>query len=293
MSFPENILRNIKSVYHPFESSDEYVYDLEYFPEMIVDHEDLAVESENTGLSYSITRLLDSENNFHILDIYPLDCDESECFNQAQEILDDNEGAFEYLQNKYSILDPIRIYIQDESIFWDFDDFDIVNMDTGITGFNETSKFKKLLKDLLEKKENNDIFAYLVRTTVQATFVHNGLFSAITKNKGISNYYHNNLFVKNVRISYFNISIPILFERFVIANFEMNVFSENCYPDVTRSRMNDETCRKLGYAIGRAIYIFILKNAELNDEEKEFLKAFINQFYAYDSKNEFCKEIEL
>ena len=57
--------------------------------------------------------------------------------------------------------------------------------------------------------------------------------------------------------------------------------------------MNDETCRKLGYAIGRAIYIFILKNAELNDEEKEFLKAFINQFYAYDSKNEFCKEIEL
>ncbi|MBD5399449.1 MAG: hypothetical protein HDR57_02280 [Treponema sp.] len=293
MSFPENILRNIKSVYHPFESSDEYVYDLEYFPEMIVDHEDLAVESENTGLSYSITRLLDSENNFHILDIYPLDCDESECFNQAQEILDDNEGAFEYLQNKYSILDPIRIYIQDKSIFWDFEDFDIIDMESEIEGSDETSEFKKLLKNFLEKKKDYDVCTYLVRTNIKMAFVHNDLFSIITQNKEVSNYYHSNLFVKNVRIQYFNISIPTMLERFIIANSEINVFSESCYPDVTRSRMNDETCRKLGYAIGRAIYIFILKNAELNDEEKEFLKAFINQFYAYDSKNEFCKEIEL
>ncbi|MBD5432737.1 MAG: hypothetical protein HDR35_00310 [Treponema sp.] len=295
MSFPENkiMFRGIKPIECPFESLDEYVYDSEYFPEMIVDHEDLAVGAENTNLSYSITRLLDDENCLHILDIYPLDYDESECFNQAQEILGDNEGAFEYLQNKYSILDPIRIYIQDESIFWDFEDFDIIDMESEIEGSDETSEFKKLLKNFLEKKKDYDVCTYLVRTNIKMAFVHNDLFSIITQNKEVSNYYHSNLFVKNVRIQYFNISIPTMLERFIIANSEINVFSESCYPDVTRSRMNDETCRKLGYAIGRAIYIFILKNAELNDEEKEFLKAFINQFYAYDSKNEFCKEIEL
>lgn len=299
MSSPKDktILEYIKSVYYPFESSNEYVYwskyyfSEKYFSDCI--YEDLAVGTKNTNPSYSIIRLLDDEDCFHILDIYPLDYDKTECFRQAQKILGDNDRAFEYLQDKYLPLDVSRIYIQDESIFWDFDDFDIIYMEAVIPECGETSKFMKSLKKFLKTKENYDIYTYLVRTSIQATFVHNGLFSKIIKNIEISNHYHNNLFVKNVRIPYFNILIPTLFELSAIENFEINVFSENCYPDVTRSRMNDETCRKLGYAIGRAIYIFILKNAELKDEEKEFLKAFISQFYAYDSKNEFCKEIEL
>lgn len=286
-------LRNIRTIDCPFESSDEYVYDAEYFSEMLVDYEDLAVWYKNTNSSYSVNRLLDSRGSFQILDIYPLGYDESECFYQAQEILDDNDGAFEYLQKTHSVPAPIRIYIQDESLFCDFSDFDIIDMETEIKGFDETSEFKKVLKSFLEEKENYDVCAYLVRTNIQMTFINNGLFSTIIQNKEISNYYHSNLFVKNVRIPYFNISIPTLFELSAIENFEINVFSENCYPDVTRSRMNDETCRKLGCAIGRAIYIFILKKAELKDEEKEFLKAFIKKFYAYHSDNEFCKKIKL
>ena len=293
-SFPENkiMFMGIKPIECPFESLGEHLYDSEYFPEMIVNYEDLEAWTENTNSSYSITRLLDDENCFHILDIYPLDCEESECFNQAQEILGDSDKAFEYLQDKHSVYEPIRIYIQDESIFWDFDDFDIVDMESEMKDFDETLEFKKLLRSFLEKKENYDVCVYLIRRNVRTVFVHDGLFSRIGQ-KEISNYYHDNLFVKNVRIPYFNISIPTMLKRFVIANSEINVFSENCYPDVTRSRMNDETCRKLGYAIGRAIHIFILKNVELKDEEKKFLKAFINHFYAYDSKNEFCKKIEL
>lgn len=97
--------------------------------------------------------------------------------------------------------------------------------------------------------------------------------------------------MKNVRVSYFDIKIPLLLKGLAIASFEINVFSENCYPDVTRTRLNDETCLQLGYAIGRAI--FILKNAELKDDEKKFLKVFIDKFYKFDSTNEFCKEIDL
>lgn len=289
-------LRNIFPVDFPFELSGEYVYDAEYFPEIIADFEDLANWSGNMGEHYTINRLLDSNENLKILKIYPLDCDESESFNQAQEILDDNYGAFEYLQKNYSVYEPIRIYIQDESIFWDFADFDIMDMDSEINGYDETSDFKRILRKFvenIEKEEGYDVYECLIRTNNQPVFISNDLFSRITENRDISNYQHNDLFVKNVRVPYFDIKIPVLLKGLVTANFEINVFSENCYPDVTRSRMDNEPCRQLGYAIGRAIHIFILKNAVLKDDDKKFMEAFINKFYNYNSKNEFCKEIDL
>ena len=85
----------------PFELSDEYIYDEEYFPGIIADFEDLANWAANTGGHYSINRLLDSDENLRILEIYLLDSDESENFNKAQEILDDDYNAFEYLQKNY------------------------------------------------------------------------------------------------------------------------------------------------------------------------------------------------
>ena len=78
----------------------------------------------------------------------------------------------------------------------------------------------------------------------------------------------------------------------MLANFDINIFSDNCYPDVSRTRLSEGTCKLLGYAIGRAIHIFILKHADLNESEKNFLRAFISKFYRYDSKNEFCKKID-
>ena len=78
----------------------------------------------------------------------------------------------------------------------------------------------------------------------------------------------------------------------MLANFEINIFSENCYPDVSRTRLNDDTCKLLGYAIGRAIHIYILKQANLKAHEKKFLSAFINKYYKYDPNNEFCKKIK-
>ena len=286
----------IFSVDFPFELSDEYIYDEEYFPEMIADFEDLANWTANTRGQYTIKRLLDSNENFKILEIYPLDCEESENFNKAQEILDDDYSAFEYLQKNHSVYEPIRIYIQDESIFLDFTDFDIIDMDSEITGYDETSEFKKILRSFVEKvgkKQGYDVYECLIRTKNQPVFISNNLFSRITENRDVSNYQHNDLFVKNVRVPYFDIKIPILLKGLATASFEINVFSENCYPDVTRTRMSNETCRQLGYAIGRAIHIFILKNAVLEEDKKKFVKAFIDKFYKFDSTNEFCKEIDL
>lgn len=110
-TFSTSSLR-IFSVDFPFELSDEYIYDEEYFPGIIADFKDLANWAANTGGDYSINRLLNSNENLRILEIYLLDSDESERFYQAQEILDDDYSAFEYLQKNHSVYEPIRIYIQ-------------------------------------------------------------------------------------------------------------------------------------------------------------------------------------
>lgn len=73
----------------------------------------------------------------------------------------------------------------------------------------------------------------------------------------------------------------------------INISAETCYPDVSRSTLDNEICKKIGYAIGRAIHIFLLKTLKLKEDEKQFLTAFINKYYKYDSRNEFCKDIDI
>ena len=283
-------LYGIYSVISPFENTGEYIYDAEYFPDMIIDYTELENWSENTKSTYSIDRLLNSEGELQILHIYPLDDDEIESFLQAQEITDDNEAAFDYLQKKHSIYEPIHIYIGDKYLFYDIDDYDIFNMDIEIKGYDETSKFKKLLKEFIEKEVGVDVPACLIRTKFQPIYIYDEHFSRIEHKRTVSSFYHSNLFVKNVRIPNFSISIPVLIMPLMLANFEINIFSENCYPDVSRTRLNDDTCKLLGYAIGRAIHIYILKQANLKAHEKKFLSAFINKYYKYDPNNEFCKK---
>lgn len=285
-------LYGIQSVLSPFENTGEWIYDAEYFPDIIIDYEDLANWSENTKSTYSIDRLLNSEGELQILHIYPLGDEEIESFLQAQEITDDNEAAFDYLQKKHSIYEPIHIYIGDKYLFYDIDDYDIFNIDIEIKGYGETSKFKKLLREFIEKEVGVDVPACLIRTKLQPIYIYDEHFSRIEHKRTVSSFYHSNLFVKNVRIPNFSISIPVLIMPLMLANFEINIFSEDCYPDVSRTRLNDDTCKLLGYAIGRAIHIYILKQANLKAHEKKFLSAFINKYYKYDPNNEFCKKIK-
>lgn len=285
-------LYGIHSVLSPFDNTGEYIYDAEYFPDMIIDYEDLANWSKNEKSTYSINRLLNTYKELQIFDIYPLDYDENECYSQAQEILDDNASAFEYLQKKHSVYLPIRIYIGDENLFYDIDDYDFIDMEAEIKGYGETSEFKRVLKNFIERKIDYDVCACLIRTKLQPIYIYGEQFSRIDHKETVSNFYHSNLFVKNVRIPNFSISIPVVIRYITLANFEINIFSENCYPDVSRTSLNEETCKLLGYAIGRAIHIYILKHANLKPHEKVFLKSFINKYYKYDPNNEFCKRIK-
>lgn len=277
----------------PIESSDDYLYDSDYFTDQIIDSEQLANWMENTKSTYYINRLLNDNQELQILDIYPLDYDETECFTQAQEILDDNEGAFEYLQKVHSVYNPIRIYISNEYIFYDFEDFEMINMDININGYSETDEFKRSLKSFVEKTNNYDVCSILIRCCHQPVFIDGELFSRIHNKRAITNYHKNHLYIKNVRIPYFNIEIPVILKDLLFTNFKINIFEETCYPDVSRSTLDNEICKKIGYAIGRAIHIFLLKTLNLREDKKQFFKAFINKYYAYDSDNEFCKDLDI
>lgn len=283
-------LYGIQSVLSPFENTGECIYDAEYFSEKIVAFDDLNKCSKKEWASYSINRLLNTYKELQIFDVYPLDYEKNECFSQAQEILDDNNSAFEYLQKKHSVYEFIRIYIGDENLFYDIDDYDFIDMEAEIKGYDDTSEFKRILKKFIEKKLDYDVYACLIRPRLQPIYIYGKTFSRIEHKHTVSSFYHSNLFVKNVCIPNFNISIPVLIRSLLISNFEINIFSENCYPDVSRTRLNDDTCKLLGYAIGRAIHIYILKHANLKAHEKEFLSAFIKKYYKYDPNNEFCKK---
>lgn len=289
----EIMLRKITDRGIPIESSDDYLYNSDYFTDQIIDSEQLANWMENTKSTYYINRLLNDNQELQFLDIYPLNYDETECFTQAQEILDDNEGAFEYLQKTHSVYDPIRIYISDEYIFYDFEDFEMIDMDIDIRAYSESDEFKRVLKSFVEKHKDYDVCSLLIRCCHQPVFINDELFSRIINKRSITNYHKNQLYIKNVRLPYFNIEIPVILKELLFANFMINISAETCYPDVSRSTLDNEICKKIGYAIGRAIHIFLLKTLKLKEDEKQFLKAFINKYYKYDSRNEFCKDIDI
>ena len=286
-------LYGIHPVTSPFENAGEYIYDDALLPDIIADYDELDKWSKSEDSDYFIEdRLLNSKGELQIFDIYPLDYDENECFSQAQEILDDNDSAFEYLQKKHSVYEPIRIYISNENLFYDIDDYDIIDMDIKIEGYSETAEFKRVLKTFIERKIDYEVCSCLIKRELQPIYIYENHFSKIEHKRTVSNFYHSNLFVKNVRIPNFSISIPVVIRSIMLANFEINIFSENCYPDVSRTSLNEETCKLLGYAIGRAIHIYILKKVNLKAHEKEFLSAFIKKYYKYDPNNEFCKKIK-
>ena len=285
-------LHSIHQTTSPFEYYAEYIYDSEQLSERIVDCKDCAEFMDKTSASYNISRFIDTNNDLRFFDIYPLDYEESEHLLQAQEILDDVDAAFEYVQKKHNlnIYEPIRIYISDEYLFYDFEDYEQIDMENSKPGYDEKSVFSNLLIELVKSKSDFDVSQCIVIPKLQSVFISNNLYTRYDTKRKISNYYHNNLYIKNVKISYFELSFPAIIQGLILTNFELNIQSDSCFPDVSRSRLNYETSKELGYAIGRAIHLYILDNTELSSSEKNFLKEFINHFYGDIKNNQFCKK---
>lgn len=284
-------LHSIFPIISPFEYIPEYIYDPEQISERIIDIKAFS-DFIKQSPSYDIKRFLDADNNLRFLKCYPLDYEESENFSQALEILDDTDAAFEYIQKKHAlnIFDPIRIYISDEYLFYDFEDYEQIDIESSIDGYGEKKIFTNLLIELVKSHADYDVCKCLIKLELQPVFINGALFTRYEKKRKISNFYKNTLYIKNVKVPYFDISIPAIIQGLFLANFELNIQTDKCFPDVSRNRLNQDTSKELGYAIGRAIHLYLLDNAELTSSEREFLKNFIEHFYGNIKDNIFCKK---
>ncbi len=283
---------NIFPTDSPFEDYSEYIYDSEKFPERIIDYEDFEELTVKTPSSYNITKFLEPNNDLRVFNIYPLDYEESEHFAQAQEILNDKDAAFEYVQKKHALnfYEPIRIYISDDNLFYDFEDYEKIDMENPASGYDEKAIFVNLLIELVKSKSDYDVSQCIVKPELQSVFIDGKFFTRYESKRNISNYYNNRLYIKNVKVPYFDFSIPTIIKNLMLSNFELNIQSEKCFPDVSRSRLNQDTSKDLGYAIGRAIHLDLLDNANLDSSEKDFLKNYIEHFYGNIENNMFCRK---
>ena len=276
----------------PFEYFSEYIYDPEELSGKIVNNEEFAELMKKITVPYNINRFIDANNDLRFLNIYPLDYEESEDLSQAQEILGDIDDAFEYVQKRHdlNIYEPIRIYISDEYLFYDFEDYEQIDMENPTPGYDEKAIFTKLLIELVKSKSDFDVSQCVVIPKLQSVFINDNLYTRYDSRRTISNYYNNKLYIKNVKVQFFDITLPIIINGLILSNFELNIQSDNCFPDVSRSRLNNETGKELGYAIGRAIHLYLLDNADLSSSENEFLKSFIDHFYGDIENNRFCRK---
>jgi molecular chaperone HtpG len=86
-------------------------------------------------------------------------------------------------------------------------------------------------------------------------------------------------YVKNVMLSEMRVSIPVILENLKIETGIINILHKNVVPNLARNNINDEIRKEIGYAIGKAMHLWVAENIEMNGEEKILIQEFIEKYY--------------
>jgi HSP90 family molecular chaperone len=93
------------------------------------------------------------------------------------------------------------------------------------------------------------------------------------------------IFIKNVLIPEFSISIPCIVNRISLKSALFNIKNKSIIPNVSRNNVQNNDANRFSYAIGKAIHLWVLDNVKLDPSEKSLLNKFINS--CYPDNNEF------
>jgi len=108
------------------------------------------------------------------------------------------------------------------------------------------------------------------------------------KSKGFGQYSWDRtdkVFIKNVYIPGFTISIPSIINGISLKSALFNIKNKAIIPNVSRNNVQKNDAEKFSYAVGKAIHLWILDNIKLGSSEKVLLSKFINKCYS--ENNEF------
>jgi len=95
------------------------------------------------------------------------------------------------------------------------------------------------------------------------------------------------IFIKNVLIPEFSISIPSIIKGISLKSALFNIKNKAMIPNVSRNNVQKTDAERFSYAIGKAIHLWVLENVKLDPSEVLLLNKFISQ--CYPDNNEYLK----
>ena len=245
---------------------DTYVYD--------INNHNLIHEIECNELN--IKKYIE-EGKIKYLDVAIIDDYEAEKYNKAVEILDDYEEALYKISPSYISI----VYTDDQEV-----DYGVIEEGNMII---ESYGFSELVSDF---DQSNDANAFVNMKEELVVFNESNTLLSYSKNERITKEDYSwistdRFYCKNVLVSNAHLIIPYILKNLKIDKLVINSKHKNLVPDVTRNDFSNLLKEKVSYAIGKSIHLWIIDNIELNSEEKELIKNYIDKFYS--EENEFLK----
>lgn len=270
----------------PFSMRNSYIYDPEHLPDIILDEEDLYNYQQNTNESYDIRHFILPNNKIQILNIYPLESDAEDYYDNYFEYNDDAQEVFEKTLEKYPE-ESINILLEDSELLNEFEEYEKIDL-SYITGTAQYKKFVSLIGDLL-KKINYDVDSFMCDIELMPVFYNEDFYTYMVIDRQIKSMEKNALAFHNIRVGQYRILIPRLLDSFMPFQWYINVNTRNVFPNISRDTISSKVSVELGYAIGYA-YNKYLYEQETDISKKEFINQFIKKFYPEIDTNIFIKK---
>ena len=87
-------------------------------------------------------------------------------------------------------------------------------------------------------------------------------------------------YLKGVLLPKAVIKLPYVADGIVLKNAVINITGGDFFPNVSRENLSIEMQEKIGYAIGKALHLWIVDHAELSAEQRILLTDFIKYCYS-------------
>lgn len=230
-----------------------------------------------TNIKISLNDFVE-EGKIAYLSVPLIESADSTEFKKFLEVLDDFNEAI----NKLDSAEYINIFSLSETL-------DIYEGQHDYYSDNIIGKYT--FKQLCEE-HGHDISCPTYVEKQQRTIIHNDsdILLPYSKNKTFGSYLwerKDRVFVKNVFVSDFAITLPYLADGINLKSALFNVKNKAIIPNVARNNVPKEGSEKFSYAVGKALHLWILDNVSLTKPQKELVKKVIDECYS--ETNEFLK----
>lgn len=247
----------------------------------------------NTSYIYCGLRKLIAEADIHSIDIQKfvqnnkieylrlpiIPEHQADKFKQAFEVLDDFDGALDKINDHEFInifCDDIGKFNYKELIKYSDDtivgDFTFEDFCRCFQHCADVCTYTYLIENDVITINDKKILPYLIKVPI------GGVYSWNRKDK---------IFIRNVFIPQFNITIPYLITGLQIKGGLFNILNKNMVPNVSRNNVSIKMNEEFSYSIGKALHLWILDNVNLKYEEQMLVREFIK--VCYPNNNLFLK----